>query len=245
MTLTRRRKVVLAALLLYWPAIFILTHIPNTYLSQWVIATQIGDKTPHFLAYLGLVFLWWFMISPYRKVDWFRPAVWVTIAIMAVYGTLDEWLQGFVGRQPDIWDFAADMAGVISALLLLTFVEFWGAALIVGGSIVFAATNIMRIDIVGLMPRTSPIFYLISYALIAACWTNHLSLRYWLNPPDRRWLPLALLMPLAFMTFTHAYSAWALDRTHTSPLVAGSAGIVVVIATRWLYGLLRPKPQAS
>lgn len=237
MTFTRRRKFVLAALMLYWPAIFILTHIP--YLPKWFVQTQLGDKTPHFLAYLGLVFLWWFAISPHKKVDWFGVRVWLTIAAMAIYGTLDEWLQGHVGRNPDVLDFAADMAGVITGLLLLTVFEFWAAALIVGSGIVFGATNIMRMDIVTLMPHSSPLFYLFSYAMICGCWVNHLHRSYKLTSEHPRWLPAALVMPLCLIAFVHGYAAIFLQRRHVSPVIAGLAAVIAVVGTLWITGILR------
>jgi VanZ family protein len=243
MTFTRRRKFVLAALMLYWPAIFVLTHVPH--LPKWVIKTQLGDKTPHFLAYLGLVFLWWFAISPHKRVDWFGARVWITIAAMAIYGTLDEWLQGYVGRNPDVWDFAADMAGAIAGLLLLTVFEFWAAALIVGSGVVFGATSIMRMDIVMLMPRTSPVFYLFSYALISGCWVNHLARRHNLVPGDPRWLPAALLVPLALVVIVHGYAALVVGRSHVSPVVAGLTAIITVVGTVWLVGVLRYRAAHS
>jgi hypothetical protein len=237
MTFTRRRKFVLTALLLYWPAIFTLTHMPATVIPGWFIRTQLGDKTPHFLAYLGLVFLWWFAMNPYKRVNWFKWSVWVTIGAMAIYGTLDEWLQGFVHRNPDVWDFAADMAGVTCGLLLLTLLDFWAAAIVVGSGVIFGATALMHIDIVEMMPATSPVFFLIAYAMIAACWVNHLGRRYRFHPRHHLWLPMALLLPLALLAATHTYAAIAVHRYHISPIIAALAGITAVIGTAWIAGL--------
>jgi VanZ family protein len=237
MTFTQWRKLVLAALLLYWPAIFTLTHVPR--LPKWVAQTQLGDKTPHFLAYLGLVFLWWFAIRPYKRVNWFKGAVWVTLAAMAIYGTLDEWLQGFVQRTPDVWDFAADMTGVTAGLVLLTMFDFWLAALLVGTSVIFASVNLIQTDIVTILPMSSAVFYLVGYALIAVVWVNHLNMRYKLESGDPRWLPVALLVPLAIMAVVHGYAALVIHHIHASSIVAGLAGITAVIGTVWLSGSWR------
>ncbi|MBL7152967.1 MAG: VanZ family protein [Phycisphaerae bacterium] len=35
---------------------------------------------------------------------------------MAAYGIIDELLQGYVGRSPDVMDLAADLAGVLAVL---------------------------------------------------------------------------------------------------------------------------------
>jgi len=49
-------------LLIYWPGLFVLTHIPIPQLAR---QSGMSDKMMHALAYLALVFLWWFSISPY------------------------------------------------------------------------------------------------------------------------------------------------------------------------------------
>ena len=35
--------------------------------------------------------------------------------MITVYGAVDEWLQGYVRRQPDIMDFVADLAAAAQA----------------------------------------------------------------------------------------------------------------------------------
>jgi hypothetical protein len=241
MTFTRRRKFVLAALLCYWPGIFILTHVPA--LPKWVLKAELGDKGPHFEAYLGLVFLWWFALYPYKRVHWFKPGVYVTICAMAVYGTLDEWLQGFVGRTPDVWDFAADMAGVMAGLLLLTFLEFWLAAAAVGSAVLFAAINVLHTDIVQMLPTTSAMFFLVGYAAIAVCWVNHLALRYRLHSPHRMWLPAALVGPLAVLAAVHICAALVHGNHHISPIIAGLGGITAVVGTAWVSGIVRARKE--
>jgi VanZ family protein len=240
MTFTRRRKFVLAALLLYWPAIFLLTHVPQ--LPNWVITTQLGDKTPHFLVYLGLVFLWWFAMWPYKRVNWLRAGAWVTIGVMAIYGTLDEWLQGFVHRTPDPWDFAADMAGVTTGLLLLTLFDFWMAALVLGTGVLFATVNVLQMDVVQIMPTTSIIFFLFAYAAICVCWLNHLTVGLKLHPESARWLPMALFAPLAAIATIHGYAALAGNHNHASPIIAGLAAVTAVVGTVWVSSLLQRKP---
>jgi hypothetical protein len=214
-------------------------------LPKWFIRTQLGDKIPHFLAYLGLVFLWWFAISPYKRVHWLRPQVWITICTMAIYGTLDEWLQGFVNRSPDVWDFAADMAGVLSGLALLTFFDFWAAAIIVGCGVIFGAAVLVQTDLVAVMPVSGAVFYLVGYALVTGCWVCYLSRRYRLEPPQQRWLPLALLLPLVLLAVVHGCAALVLGRTRLAAPLAGLMGIVVVAATAWFSGHLRKGRRAA
>jgi VanZ family protein len=142
MALSRRQKLVLAALLLYWPAIFIGTHIPQ--FPQWAGQIPVSDKVLHFVAYLFLSFLLWFAVNPDKKVHWRKPAAWIILFAVVWYGVIDEWLQMYVGRNADVRDFFADLAGAITGLLILTFVNFWPASLVIAGGGIFAMTNFLR-----------------------------------------------------------------------------------------------------
>jgi len=124
MALSYRQKVTIILLLLYWPAIFILSHIPLENVPGWVIRIDVSDKFLHYLGYLVLVFLLWFVISPGRKVNWRRASVWLVLLVVVWYGAIDEWLQGYVGRCPDIMDFLADLSGALTGLILLSIFRF-------------------------------------------------------------------------------------------------------------------------
>ena len=104
----RRHVLTIAALILYWPGIFILTHIPVS-VPFLILRLQASDKILHFVAYLFLVFLLWFSINPDVKVNWRKASVWWILFVVVWYGVIDEWLQGYVGRSPDAMDFAADL----------------------------------------------------------------------------------------------------------------------------------------
>ena len=120
-----RRKLTLLSLALYWPTLFVLSHIP---IPQVVLDAQVSDKTLHFIAYFVLVFLFWGTIKPYDKVRWRQATVWWVLLVVVWYGVVDEWLQGFVkGRTVDRSDFFVDLIGAVVSLLLLTVFTFWPA----------------------------------------------------------------------------------------------------------------------
>ena len=121
MALSRRQKLVLAALLMYWPAIFIETHIPQ--IPRWVSQVVASDKVMHFVAYFFLSFLLWFAANPNKKVHWRKPSVWLILFVVVWYGVIDEWLQMYVGRNTDVRDFFADLAGAITGLMILSQVQ--------------------------------------------------------------------------------------------------------------------------
>lgn len=49
-----------------------------------------------------------------------RPPVWFLVVTIAAFAGADEWVQQFMaGRNADFMDWVADMAGVLSAMLIL------------------------------------------------------------------------------------------------------------------------------
>ena len=140
-------------MIIYWPAIFFLTHTP---LPRVVYQANLSDKHLHFMVYFILVFLLWGTIKPYSKVTWSKPAVWIILAVTVWYGVMDEWLQGFVhGRTADVHDFLADLAGTLTSLAILSILSFWPALITMSAMAVFVCVNSARAEITQLLPFTS------------------------------------------------------------------------------------------
>ena len=101
-------------LAVYWIGAFALTHMPLENESKVVSSWQIphADKIVHMGVYTGLAFLMsvWFGVR--RGVS---GAIWVALVVslvLAGYAAFDEITQGSVGRDPDVKDWFADMAGI-------------------------------------------------------------------------------------------------------------------------------------
>ena len=101
-------------LIVYWIGAFSLTHMPITNEAGLATSWKIphGDKFVHLGIYTGLAFLMsvWFGVR--RGVS---GAMWVALfvsLILAGYAAFDEITQAKVGRDPDIKDWFADMAGI-------------------------------------------------------------------------------------------------------------------------------------
>ena len=90
----------------YWVTIFYYTHRP----PSPRLPGGIGDKSAHFLAYVGLSFLvgttLWLASPRLHR----RLPLWVLL-VGAAYGAFDEITQRFVNRTPDVYDWFADCAG--------------------------------------------------------------------------------------------------------------------------------------
>ena len=153
MALSRRQKLITVALIFYWPSLFIVAHIP---IPQLVRKAHVSDKSLHFIAYLLLVFLFWFALNPECKVNWRKAAAWWVLLVIAGYGVVDELLQGCMsGRSCDVRDYIANLTGIVTGLILFSLLNFWLALLTVSGITIFTLTNVARANLTDLVPITN------------------------------------------------------------------------------------------
>ena len=237
MALSRRQKLTITSLLLYWPIIFILTHIP---IPQLVRKAGVSDKSLHFIAFLILVFLLWFAISPDRKVNWRKAAVWWVFFVVVGYGAFDEWLQQyFVGRSGNVVDFLANLAGTFAGLVLFAFLTFWPAFLVVTGVTIFLLTNLTRVNLADLLPVTNATFHLFAYALFTLLWTRYMHFFLLLKAPKPKWLIAALALPIGFLSTVKLFSLISGRDFGLQDVIISAAGIAAVVATIYLTALFR------
>jgi VanZ family protein len=118
----------LLSLWLFWPGVFLVSWgelTPNPPQMSGVLA---WDKADHFIAYLGLAGMATLVIG-------LKPRLkWAILAVILMSGAL-EILQGFLGRDADILDFAANTLGAITGTTLgaLFLILFQGRATLVAG----------------------------------------------------------------------------------------------------------------
>jgi VanZ family protein len=107
------------ALLAYWLALFVATHVP---VNVPVLPSGQGDKLVHFAAYTvlaGLGATTW-QLAAGQLTARHLMALWIAIA---VYGALDEWTQIPVGRDCNFWDWTADLLGAATGLVLFAWLR--------------------------------------------------------------------------------------------------------------------------
>jgi hypothetical protein len=199
MKLLRRHKTVLITLGFYWPALFLLTHIPVPDIAR---QSGMSDKAMHVLAYFGLTFLAWYAVSPYDKVNWRRRKVWFLLAALVVYAVADEFLQGlsFIGRSIEKLDFVSNLCGVLMALAILSLAGFWASLLVFAAVFIFAIDNLSVL--LTLYPRLylNSVFHLTAYTAYTLLWIQWLersrgiALRRPLSMLHALALPLLLLL---------------------------------------------------
>lgn len=242
MTLSLRQKLTIIPLLLYWPTIFVLAHIP---IPQLVYMAQVSDKALHFLVYLILVFLLWFAISPDRKVNWRRAAAWWVLFVVVWYGVVDEWLQGYVGRSCDFMDFAANLAGVVTGLILFSFFTFWSAFLIVTGTTIFLLANLARANLADLLPVTNTVFHLLAYGLFTMLWIRCIHLFLSLKAPKLKRLIVTLALPAGLLLVVRLFSIILGRDFGPRDVILSVAAITAVVVINFLTALFHRDPAQS
>ncbi len=126
-------------LLVYVPAIFVLTHMS---LARSVMKTGFSDKSLHFLAYMAFIFILYSAFKPNEKVKWNKISVWLIILFALVYGALDEITQNLVAnRSADPLDYLADVAGIFAGLAVMTFFSFWSSFSLIAATFLFVLPN--------------------------------------------------------------------------------------------------------
>ncbi|NQT03756.1 MAG: VanZ family protein [Planctomycetes bacterium] len=242
MALSRRQKVTIISLVFYWPAFFILAHIP---VPSLVRQAGVSDKGLHFLAYLTLVFLLWFAISGDKKVNWRRAGVWWILFVVIGYGVIDELLQGVVGRNCDLRDMAANLAGTLAGLVLFSVFTFWPAALLVVGTVIFGITNISRANLAELVPVTYSVFHLFAYAIFTMLWIQYLHLYLSLKPPKSQWLVSALAGPTVLLLTVKLFSIVLGKVLGLQEVFISVVALAAVVATTCLMTLSRKTQDAK
>jgi VanZ family protein len=199
MALLRRHKYIVAALAVYWPALFVVTHIPVPEIAR---KSGLSDKSMHFLAYLVLVSLTWLAISPYAKVQWGKVKCWLVLACVVWYGAIDEWIQGRVGRNADVHDFVADLLGAVFGLVVLSVFSFWPALLVTLGSVIFAMTNFSRVVLIGGSAIINTAFYFVAYMFFTLVWVQNIDRNEFLSKrcdKGPRWFGVAFAGPVLLL----------------------------------------------
>jgi len=242
MTLSHQQKIAACVLVLYWPGLFVLAHIPIPHVVQ---DADVSDKSLHFLAYLILTFLIWFTVSGDRKVKWRRAVSWLVLFMIVVYGILDEWLQNYVaGRSCDVYDFFADQAGALTGLILSSFLTFWPAGLLVAATFIFGITNVTRANLADLLPVTNAVFHLLAYAILTVLWIQCTHLFSAAKAPKAGWLILALAGPTGFLIIVKLFSVVTGKDVTLYDIVISFGAIAAVVTVFYLRALFR-KTQGS
>jgi VanZ family protein len=236
MALLCRQKLGMLSLAIYWPTLFIVSHIP---IPLVVRKAEVSDKGLHFLTYLILVFLLWLVLNPDRKVRWRKAGVWWVFLTLIAYGVVDELLQGYLGRSCDIGDLGADVVGIAVGLLLFSLFTFWPAAVVVAGVTIFGLTNIPRGNPAELLPITNTIFGLLSYALFTLLWIRYIQHFDSLRAPKTKWLAAATVLPTAFLLVVRLFSVVLGRDFAVQDVLVSFAGILAAVGAFCLAIIFR------
>jgi hypothetical protein len=221
-----RQKATLILLVFYWSALIVAAHIP---IPMLVRKAGVSDKGLHFIAYLILTFLLWYAIRPNEKVKWHTFTAWLVLFIVTGYGAVDEVVQRFVGRTCDIMDIAANIAGILTALVIFSVFNFWPAALSAAVIVIFVLTNITKANPDQIMPHANIIFHLFAYAAFTLLWIQNIGLGSPDKKFDKKWLIEALSIPAGLLLLATLFSVF-IGRYRSGADIVVSLGAIVAVA---------------
>lgn len=101
----------------YWLCLFLSTHLPIPVDTPMI--RRGGDKLIHFLLYFVLALLGGKRLLDHQKHRKY-PVFIIWALIYAVFAMGDEITQDWVGRNMSVYDWLADVAGIVSATWILT-----------------------------------------------------------------------------------------------------------------------------
>lgn len=170
-----------------------------------------------------------------------RAAAWWVLLAVVWYGVFDEWLQGYVGRDPDVMDFLADLAGTLTCLVLLSIFPFWCVSLIVTGAVIFVLTNPVRAKAAALLPAADATIHLFGYGLFSILWIRGMQRLLPVRAPQVRWLMGALALPIVFLLAVRLLSAITGRGFGLLGVITSLTAITVVVAVIFVTALFRRK----
>lgn len=241
MRLTLRQKIIIVILSTYWVALLIATHIP---LPKIIYQAHVSDKWLHFLSFMNLVFLLWFSFRPDDKVHWRQRLVWLLLLVVCVYGGLDELTQPYFGRTCDLFDFLANVAAIITGLLIVTFLSFWQALPVLLAITIFGVTNLARANLSKLIPISDILFHIFAYAGFTLCWIQFM--RIYLPRVTGIWrLLVAIGIPVSLLLVVKTASLLTGRHFAATDLLFAVLGISGVVSVSYLTGFIQflPKPD--
>jgi len=112
-------------LLVYWIGAFAMTHLPMPKEAKLTQDLPHADKIVHLTIYAGLSLLLsvWFGVR--KRVGGALIVAAVVLCLLAGYAAFDEISQGQVGRDPDVRDWFADVAGIHFGLVGFIALRGW------------------------------------------------------------------------------------------------------------------------
>ena len=228
MAMVQRRKERILILALYWPTMFVLTHIP---MPEVVRNARVSDKSLHVLVYMILVFLLWSALKPTEKANWRRAVTWAVLLVALAYAMCDEYLQRFVaGRSPDAKDFLADAVGAIAGLAVVAIFSFWPASLVVAGTTIYTLAVFTRANLTRLLPVTTTVLNFTAYGVFTLLWIGYLANVSSRKKTGGKWLAASLSAPGALLVVTKISTLASGKEFEGWDIVAAVAGILGVVA---------------
>jgi VanZ family protein len=239
MAMTQQQKHRILAVALYWPTVFVLTHIPT---PEVVRNARVSDKSLHVLVYMILTFLLWSAFGPTEKANWRRAVTWGLLLVAVVYALGDEYTQRFVaGRSPDRDDLLADVVGASAGLVVAAIFSFWPGCVLVAGTTIYTLAVFTRANLTRLVPVTSTVLSFTSYGIFTLLWIGYMANGTGWKKTGGRWLAASLGAPGALLVVTKISTLVSGKEFEGWDILSAVVGILFVVAAVSIARRVWPK----
>lgn len=118
------RKYRWAPTAIVWFAVVWLTLAPNPLPGNQIKLFEGADKIVHGLMFFTLTICGLADISDWKRIVSLKNIYIITICVL-IFAALDEWMQNMMGlgRTSDFYDFTADCAGILTAVILILLIR--------------------------------------------------------------------------------------------------------------------------
>lgn len=236
MTGLKESKIIRVLLIFYWITISVITQIP---IPSWTRKMGMSDKTMHVIAFFTLAVLFWLAFDFSARVNWHRLRVWLFLLVISIYAVLDEILQFFTGRTPDIRDFGADIVGAVAGFLILTFLGGVYSLVFLANLSVFVLPYIVNSGLITAGTGVETVVYAVFFLLLTLAWVGCLG-RFL----DAKMAPWERILSSALFTFfvlngVKYYALWMNKPFGVWAFRGASAGIVIAAVMITAFFALR------
>ncbi len=225
----KEQKIFTFILIVYLTALFISTHIP---VPDWARQMEMSDKIMHFAGYMVLSLLFWLSISYEAKALWTRFRPWLLSVILILYGIVDEISQPFMNRSTDIGDFAANLVGIASGMLLVSFLPACHIIMAIITLCSLFAPSIVKSNLIPEGSIYEFACYAAGFAIITSAWIIYLSSIFYLNMRKIKSLPI-FFSPPAITVLIIKFCAQAADKPFGKTAILGSFVSIILTILIW------------
>ena len=195
-----------------------------------------SDKTMHFIAFFALAIMLWLTVSFEKKANWLELKTWLISLLTVIYAIIDEYLQSLMNRSADVYDIAADVAGVLTALIVMTFITGVNGLMVLVNLSVFIPPYIINSGLIKSSSILESVVYFLGFAILTASWIAYLKTVAFLKLDWWEWVFSAGCFAAFILTAVNFFAHFTDKPFSNVALISAAAAILLTVTTAFIIG---------